>query len=103
MVTCLSIALGGDCLGFEAVLNRSFIMVGSCSEGCGTATAEEMEGITSMQQHLEAFLLQSLHTLYLALTLFCCLLPKPVWSENLEQDTARGRYLFSQEGKIRVK
>jgi len=85
-------------------MNGTFIMVGSCSEGCGGPTGEETEGACCrelLQRNGTSgpYLSQLLHTLYLKLTLFCFVLPKPVWSENLGKIQQGGDVCFHKKGK----
>lgn len=85
-------------------MNGTFIVVGSCIEGCGGSTGEETEGRCcrglpqrngTLGPYLPHLVSQTQPSLSYASQ--ACLV------RELGQGTAKGGYLFSQEGKIRVK
>lgn len=85
-------------------MSGTFIMVGSCSDDYGGSTGEETEGrccrgLPQCNGTLGAYLPQFLHTIYLKLTLFCFVLPRPVWSENLGKIQQGGDTCFQKKGK----
>lgn len=107
MVACLSIALGDDQLGFEAPRSPKWMGCG-CSGGWlqwrlwwiywwgDRGHYLNVTATWGVPPTVPAHFISQTHP-YLFLASQACLVGELGW------DIARGRYLFSQEGKIRVK